>query len=54
MVVKATQAKWVPKFNRGIYLENIVKVGTIDEIFGPVDAYLFSVNMEQGVKADAY
>jgi len=44
----------VPKFNRAIYLENKTKVGTVDEIFGPIDGFYYSVNLVEGITADSY
>jgi H/ACA ribonucleoprotein complex subunit 1 len=38
-----------PKFNRGVYLENKAKVGSVDEIFGPLSAFYFSVKPAEGV-----
>ena len=36
MVVKSTN-EMVPYFNAYVYLENITKIGKIDEIFGPTN-----------------
>jgi len=38
-----------PKFNRAIFLENKAKLGTVDEIFGPVNDFYFSVKPSEGV-----
>ncbi|KAL4471147.1 hypothetical protein ABPG72_019089 [Tetrahymena utriculariae] len=54
IVVKATDIKKVPKFNRGIYLENKTKVGTVDEILGPIDGFFYSIKLVEGVSADSY
>lgn len=54
IIVKASDVKKVPKFNRGIYTENKSKVGTIDEIFGPIDGFLYSVKLVEGVNAASY
>lgn len=54
IIVKATNVKKVPKFNRGIYLENKTKVGTVDEILGPIDGFFYSINLVSGVTADSY
>lgn len=43
-----------PKFNRGIYLENKSKVGTVDEIFGPVSDFYFSVKPAEGVNPSSF
>lgn len=54
IIVKATNVLKVPKFNRGIYLADKTKVGTVDEIFGPIDNYYFSVNLVEGISAESY
>jgi H/ACA ribonucleoprotein complex subunit 1 len=51
LVLKCTDLARFPKFNRGIYLENKAKVGSVDEIFGPVNAFYFSVKPVDGVDA---
>ena len=43
-----------PKFNRGIYLENKSKVGNVDEIFGPVSDFYFSVKPAEGVNPSSF
>lgn len=48
-VVTATDMSRFPKFNRAVYLESKAKVGTVDEIFGPLKAFYFSVKPVQGV-----
>lgn len=53
-VVKCTDPSRVPKFNRGVYLDTKAKVGTIDEILGPVSNFYFSVKPAEGVKADGF
>lgn len=39
----------VPRFFRSVYFENKQPIGKVDEIFGPIENYLFSVNLEEGV-----
>lgn len=41
----------MPRFFRNLYFENKQPIGKVDEIFGPIDNYLFSVNLEEGVDA---
>ncbi|MCL4117367.1 UNVERIFIED_CONTAM: hypothetical protein GTU68_001759, partial [Idotea baltica] len=53
-VVKCTDCSRVPKFNRGVYLESKAKVGTVDEIFGSVSSFYFSVKPAEGVKVDGF
>ena len=43
-----------PKFNRGVYLENKAKVGSVDEILGPVSAFYFSIKPVDGVDAKSF
>ena len=53
LIVKCTHAK-VPKFNARICLENMSVIGKVDDIFGPVNSFLFSVTMEENQKAKAF
>ena len=39
LVCKSSGVK-VPYFNAPIYLENKAQVGKVDEIFGPIQAYV--------------
>lgn len=43
MVCKSIQKQQVPKFNRRIFLQNKTEVGTVDEIFGPVENFVSSI-----------
>jgi H/ACA ribonucleoprotein complex subunit 1 len=54
MVCKNINKEKVPKFNRPVYTESRQAVGKVDEILGPVNNYLFSVSMEEGVKAESF
>jgi H/ACA ribonucleoprotein complex subunit 1 len=53
-VVKCTDMSRFPKFNRGVYLENKSKVGSVDEILGPVNAFYFSVKPAEGVNPSSF
>ena len=44
----------VPYFNAPIYLENKQQVGKVDEIFGPVKDYYFSVKISGDMKAGSF
>ena len=44
LVVKCTNEK-IPYFNSPVYLENMTKIGKVDEIFGPINDYLISVKV---------
>jgi rRNA processing protein Gar1 len=44
----------VPYFNAPIYLENKSQIGKVDEIFGPINGYLFSVKLLPDMKASSF
>ena len=44
----------VPYFNAPIYLENKEQVGKVDEIFGPINDYFFSVKISGDMKASSF
>ncbi|KAJ4814963.1 H/ACA ribonucleoprotein complex subunit 1-like protein 1 [Rhynchospora pubera] len=52
-VTKLTNEK-IPYFNAPIYLQNMTKIGKVDEIFGPINESCFSVKMEEGIIATSY
>ena len=54
IVVKNTLPDKVPIFNRGVYLENKQKVGVIDDVFGPINEFMFSVKCDTGIKPDSF
>jgi H/ACA ribonucleoprotein complex subunit 1 len=54
MLVKNINKNYVPKFNRPLYTESRQTIGKVDEILGPINSYLFSINMEEGVKAENF
>ena len=54
LLVKCTDMSRFPKFNRGVYLENKAKVGSVDEILGPVNAFYFSIKPVQGVDPKSF
>jgi H/ACA ribonucleoprotein complex subunit 1 len=43
-----------PKFNRGVYLESKAKIGSVDEILGPLNAFYFSVIPAEGVNPASF
>ena len=53
-LVKCTDTSRVPKFNRGLYLESKAKIGSVDEILGPINSFFFSVKPADGVKPDSF
>jgi len=44
----------VPIFNRPLYLENKTKIGVIDDVFGPISDFMFSVKCDTGVKPSSF
>ena len=44
----------VPIFNRPLYLENKTKIGVIDDVFGPISDFMFSVKCDTGVKPESF
>jgi H/ACA ribonucleoprotein complex subunit 1 len=54
LVAKCTDMSRFPKFNRGVYLENKAKIGIVDEIFGPVSAFFFSIKPVEGVDPKSF
>lgn len=53
MVCKCTSEK-VPYFNGRIFLENKAQIGQVDEILGPINNFMFSVKMQQGMSASSF
>jgi len=53
LVCKASN-DMIPYFNAGIFLENKQQVGKVDEIFGPMKQYWFSVNLLENMKSDSF
>ena len=53
LVVKCTNES-VPYFNAPIYLENKQQIGKIDEIFGPINEFMFSVKLSEGMTAASF
>lgn len=54
VVLKVTDLTRVPKFNRGVYLETKARIGTVDEIFGSINSYYFSLKLDEGIKAASF
>merc|ERR1719482_954524 len=53
MICKCTNER-IPHFNARIFLENKEEIGKVDEIFGPINSFCFSVKMHEGMKADSF
>ena len=53
MVCKCTNEK-VPYFNGRIFLENKAQIGQVDEILGPINSFMFSVKMQEGMSASSF
>ncbi|KAM0064429.1 putative H/ACA ribonucleoprotein complex, subunit Gar1/Naf1 [Helianthus debilis subsp. tardiflorus] len=52
-VTQLTNEK-IPYFNAPIYLPNKTQIGKVDEIFGPINEYFFSVKMLERIIATSY
>ena len=44
----------MPYFNGPIFLENKTQVGKVEEIFGPINASMFTIKMAEGIVATSY
>ncbi|XP_022087457.1 H/ACA ribonucleoprotein complex subunit 1-like isoform X2 [Acanthaster planci] len=53
MVVKGTHEK-IPYFNAPIFLGNKEQIGKVDEIFGHLTDYYFSVKMSENMKVSSF
>ncbi|KAJ7327045.1 hypothetical protein JRQ81_016804 [Phrynocephalus forsythii] len=49
-----TQENKVPYFNAPVYLENKEQIGKIDEIFGQLRDFYFSVKLSENMKASSF
>ncbi|CAD8051994.1 unnamed protein product [Paramecium sonneborni] len=54
IIVKALGKQLVPRFFRSVYFENKQPIGKVDEIFGPIENYLFSVTLEEGITPKSF
>ena len=53
LVCKCTNEK-IPYFNAPVYLENKSRIGKVDEIFGQIRDFCFSVKLEDNMKAGSF
>ncbi|CAL1528685.1 unnamed protein product, partial [Lymnaea stagnalis] len=53
LVIKSTNDK-IPYFNAPIYLQNKQQIGKVDEIFGPIKDFYFSVKLSDNMKAGSF
>ncbi|GFO50719.1 H/ACA ribonucleoprotein complex subunit [Plakobranchus ocellatus] len=53
LVCKSLSDK-IPYFNAPIYLENKQQIGKVDEIFGPIKDFFFSVKLSENMKASSF
>eukprot|EP00421_Protoceratium_reticulatum_P004920 CAMPEP_0168360506 /NCGR_PEP_ID=MMETSP0228-20121227/2196_1 /TAXON_ID=133427 /ORGANISM="Protoceratium reticulatum, Strain CCCM 535 (=CCMP 1889)" /LENGTH=237 /DNA_ID=CAMNT_0008373175 /DNA_START=51 /DNA_END=763 /DNA_ORIENTATION=+ len=53
LVCKCTNER-VPHFNARMFLENNEEIGRLDEIFGPINCFYFSVKLGDGMKAASF
>ncbi|XP_029452537.1 H/ACA ribonucleoprotein complex subunit 1 [Rhinatrema bivittatum] len=55
IVVKCTtEENKVPYFNAPVYLENKEQIGKVDEIFGQIRDFYFSVKLSENMKASSF
>ena len=54
IVLKNTYEGKVPKFNHPLYLENKSKIGVIDDVFGLISEFMYSVKCDTGVKPSSF
>jgi len=52
-VCKCTNEK-IPYFNAPVYLENKSQIGKVDDIFGPMTDFYFSVKINTDMKASSF
>mmetsp|Transcript_19595 Transcript_19595/g.67294 ORF Transcript_19595/g.67294 Transcript_19595/m.67294 type:complete len:154 (-) Transcript_19595:140-601(-) len=53
IVCKLTN-KMVPYFNASIFLDKDTKIGKVDEVFGPINAVMFTIKPDTGVTATSF
>ena len=53
LVCKSSHSK-VPFFNAPLYLENKQRIGKVDDIFGPMTDYYFSVKLDDNMNASSF
>ena len=53
LVCKSSHSK-VPFFNAPLYLENKQRIGKVDDIFGPMTDYYFSVKLDENMNASSF
>lgn len=54
IILKNSLDERVPIFNRPLYLENKTKIGVIDDVFGPITDFMFSVKCDPGVQPTSF
>ncbi|KAN0012102.1 hypothetical protein ACTFIU_000325 [Dictyostelium citrinum] len=54
IVCKLTAAEQVPKFNCKVLSSSKNTIGSVDEIFGPINKVFFSVKLDSGVQATSF
>eukprot|EP01126_Amoeba_proteus_P066764 TRINITY_DN9722_c0_g1_i2.p1 TRINITY_DN9722_c0_g1~~TRINITY_DN9722_c0_g1_i2.p1 ORF type:complete len:176 (-),score=34.07 TRINITY_DN9722_c0_g1_i2:45-572(-) len=54
LVFKQMNVDKLPKFNAPVFLNNKQKIGTIDEIFGPINEVYFSVKPTTGIQPGSF
>jgi H/ACA ribonucleoprotein complex subunit 1 len=54
VVLKNEVKDKVPIFNRPLYLANKTKIGVVDDVFGPISDFMFSVKCDTGVNPKSF
>lgn len=44
----------IPYFNAAIYLDKDNKIGKIDEVFGTINAVMFTIKCDPGINASSF
>eukprot|EP00831_Metopus_contortus_P061819 TRINITY_DN5373_c0_g1_i6.p1 TRINITY_DN5373_c0_g1~~TRINITY_DN5373_c0_g1_i6.p1 ORF type:complete len:157 (-),score=9.12 TRINITY_DN5373_c0_g1_i6:58-528(-) len=53
MIYKSTNPL-APLINRPVYYEDKKKIGVVDEVFGPIHSFGFSVKLDEGIKVESF
>lgn len=54
IVLKSDITDRVPKFNNPLYLDNKKKIGVIDDVFGQIQDFMFSIKVDTGIKPTSF
>ena len=54
LVCSLTKDEKIPYFNASIFVDKDTKIGKVDEVFGPINAVMFTVKPDVGVVATSF